>query len=437
MTQPLVTPGQALHRQLRTPLGISGKSLHRPEGKNGDLDTEKRRFIARDELQRIIQGLLYLEGHPVAGCNRNLIGNEVKIIPRADGSNARFVGPISCKDVHVCPVCSSHICEHRRLELQFGIRNHAAKGGAVYLLTLTVPHTLEMPLASILDKLRMALQRFKNCKTYKRILGTPMHPGKYRRIGSVRSLEITVGPNGWHPHTHDLVFCDPGLLDDYRALEELRHEWTRILLKVGLGDSTKQNDMLAHAFDLRGGDYAAEYVAKFGRQPELHGWGITDELTRTHAKLGTKAGHLVPFALPRLYRDGDSKAGALFVEYAKAISGERMVYWSPGLKTALGVKDATDEDLISAPLPDEAPAIIINSSQWWLAVTRNARGELRYWAAKYREQGVTAFLDELAARPKTHRGSFDTESSRSWNHEIRSPFVAADLILVGEPEYRG
>lgn len=39
---------------------------------------------------------------------------------------------------------------------------------------------------------------------YKNILGKE---GSSCRIGSVRSLEVTMSvENGWHPHTHDLVF---------------------------------------------------------------------------------------------------------------------------------------------------------------------------------------------------------------------------------------
>jgi hypothetical protein len=305
-------------------------------------------------------------------------------------------------------VCAARIAESRRLELQLGIRRWSEKGGRVYLMTLTAPHTRELPLADFLAMWKKALNRFKGCATYQRI------SARYGRVGSVRSLEVTWGANGWHPHTHDLVFAAPGLLDDYHAIEELRQEWTRICLKVGLGDSAKRNDMLAHGFDLQGGDYAAEYVAKFGRQPTLEGWGVTDELTRAHSKTGLRVGHMTPFALLLACRRGDAGAGALFVEYARNFEGQRMLYWSPKLKLQLGMVDVTDADLARAPLPAEEGVCQLDADQWRVILSREARGELLFWAAQYGKEGVDRFLEELNGRPKTHRSTFDSGTWRPW-----------------------
>ncbi len=387
-------------------LGISVKSVH-VSGGSGDRDT-KRPFLVLDEIQRVAQGLLYLDGHPVCTCQRNMLGEYVGLHWRKDGSAARYSGLITCSDVWVCATCSAQITEHRRLELQLAIRKWKAEGGDVYLMTLTAPHTRELALETFLDLFAKALQRFKNCRAYKRIMGN------HGRKGSVRSLEVTWGENGWHPHTHDLIFAAPGLLDDYRALEELRHEWVRILLKVGLGETSKQSDMLEHGFDLRGGDYSAEYVAKYGRQPQLEQWGLTDELTRSHAKQGARFGHMTPFALLRAYAQGDTGAGELFREFARCFKAKRMLSWSPGLKGYFGINEASDEELARAPMPEEGGAMQLTKDEWRLVVSRNARGELKYWAAKEGEEGARAFLEELAERPRTHSGKFSSWNGRRW-----------------------
>jgi hypothetical protein len=401
----------------RHPLGLYGITLHAAKPSKGDRETTLEHFRARDELQRVIQGLLRDTGHSVTTCQRNLQGTVVNIY-RRPGISASFSGVITCGCVWICPTCALPITERRRLELQLGIRRHAQEGGATYLMTLTVPHTRHIPL-EVLDPLfTKALTAFKNCRTYKRLLGTPEKPGKYHRIGSVRSLEITFGPNGPHPHTHDLIFADPHLLEDYYALEELRQEWTRIVLKVGLGASNERADLLEHGFDLCGGDYAAEYVAKYGRQPLLEGWGITDELTRSHSKTGTRVGHLTPFALARAYQQGDEEAGELFREYARIYAGKRMLSWSPGLKRRFGMEDPTDAELAQRPLVDEEPVCQLDVDQWRMVLSRNARGELKWWAAMEGEPGVRAFLDELSTRPRTHQHQFDAQTR--WRpHELR------------------
>jgi len=415
-TRPAPAPLKAPARAF---LGMKGFSVHqgvRERGKKGrplDPRTNKKRF----KIQRVTRNLLRGERivtrngkerdrWAVVGCNMNMLGDVVGIYRAVDGGDARYAGVVTCGSVWTCPVCAGRIAEERRLEIQLAIRKHVAQAGAVYLMTLTAPHTRELPLETFLTLFRDALKRFKNCKTYKRI------STRYARVGSVRSLEVTWGENGWHPHTHDLVFAGPGLLDDYHAIEELRQEWVRICIKVELGDNSKRNDMLAHGFDLRGGDYAADYVAKFGRQPELDEWGISDELTRSHSKTGSRAGHMTPFALLIACERGDAHAGELFVKYAHAFEHERMLYWSPKLKARFGINEATDEDLARAPLPREERIAELDGDQWRLVVSREARGELLFWAATEGERGVMFFLEELATRPRTHGHQLETGTMR-------------------------
>ncbi len=428
LASPVAPPG-------RNPLGIEGKSLNKAaakyEGNQGPAV-----YKARFALQRIAAGLLYPAGTvqtrhsktrdrwAVCGCNRNMRGNRVGIARQIDGGGARYKGVITCGSVWTCPVCAARIAEDRRLELQLAIRRWAITGGKVYLMSLTAPHTRELPLVDFLARWKKALASFKNSRTYKRI------SARYRRIGSVRSLEVTYGANGWHPHTHDLVFADDGLLADAAALEELRQAWVTCCIKFGLGDNEKRTDMLAHGFDLRGGDYAADYVAKFGRQPTIEGWGVSDELTRSHSKTGTRAGHMTPFALLLAFHQGDHECGALFRTYAEAFEHQRMLYWSPKLKAKLGIVDATDEDLARAPLPDEEDCIDLDSEQWGLVLSRDARGELLFWAAQYGDAGITNFLDELRSRPPTHRGVHMNAWARS---ALDGPMAGAGLYTFDMP----
>lgn len=81
--------------------------------------------------------------------------------------------------------------------------------------------------------------------------------------------------------------------------------------------------MLAHALNVRGGNQAAEYIAKYGRDER---WGQSSEMTRHYAKQGAAGErdgllHFTPFQLLIWAGSGDEWATRKFIEYARAIEG--------------------------------------------------------------------------------------------------------------------
>ena len=411
-----------------TTLGIRGKSLHsrtlkrKQSAETGKIENREMRYM----LQRTAQSLLYdresLKQHRTCSCGRNIHSDGVAVYRNVDGSDARFGNLMTCASVWACPVCSAKITEKRRAELQEAINSWVAHHqGKVLLMTLTFPHEYDMPLSETLEKFANALTKFKNSRAYKNNFGTLDNPGLYERVGSVRSLEVTHGGNGWHPHTHDLVFLrNDEILDDTNALDELRGEWIKQLLKVGLGDNTKINDMLQFGFDLQGGDYAAEYVAKFGHEPKLYqDWSAAREVTKGMSKIGGGS-HATPFMLLSWYHhDNDTEAGALFREYVHQFEGKRMLSWSPGLKNLLALPDEeiSDEQLAQQDdqLPEEEMIYRLDIDQWKLVMSRNARYEMLLIAAKNGRAGIEALLEELATRPPTHSGQFMPYAQRRFH----------------------
>lgn len=396
-------------------LGISAKYLHGlNEKKQKTYDAIEAKNI-RYGLQRTAQSLLYdresLKQHRVCGCSRNVASDGVVVYRTVSGDNARYSNLITCGSVWACPVCAAKITESRRNELQQAINTWTKQGGKVALMTLTYPHESYDSLSENLDKFAKALMYFKNSRAYKNAFGTPKHEGLYQRLGSVRSLEVTHGVNGWHPHTHDLVFLKrDGLLDDYMTLSELKNAWAKALLKAGIGGNSRITDMWEHGLDIRGGDYAAEYVAKYGHEPKLYdSWSAAAELTKQHTKIagGESA---TPFMLLTWANAGDSVAGELFKEFVKCFDGKRMNHWSPGLKKALLIEEVDDETLAEeAAEPKEAEEMVIRLDifQWKLILETNARGEVLRHAAARGMDGVLDLLDDLRTRPKVGRGWFN------------------------------
>jgi hypothetical protein len=354
--------------------------------------------ITRDALRRAAQRLLFdpdlgpHQQHRTTWCARTVLTYSVSLLRAVDGSAARTGGLHTCGSVWTCAVCSAKVTEARRAELLAGMAAHRARGGGdVLLQTQTFPHERDaMPLAELLDRFAKAQKTFKQCTAYKRAAAT------LRRAGGVRSLEVTFGDeHGWHPHAHELLFVgvdvstlpgvtlvvnDPERGEHYRGgvIDDLRDAWIRALEKAGLGGS--RENMERRAFDVRPGSFAADYVAKFGR--DLESWSAADELSRSHAKLGLRRGRFSPLQMLALWQAGEAPDfGHRFREFSGAFEGRRMLYWSPKLKASLGIADLSDEQIADRlggrePLPDEEVAGSLSVEQYSVVYSRGAVDEL-------------------------------------------------------------
>lgn len=368
-------------------LGIIAKTIHArrpekpktPEGATKAAGAQRMRF----ELQRVSQSLLFRHDaphdaqHRTCWCHRRIKNRDetLTLYRAADGGRARIEGIGTCGNVWTCPVCSSKVCEIRREELNVAMVVATSLGQHAYLLTLTSPHYADDPLLGLVNRQKKALQTFRNSRGFKSICS------KYSRLGAVHASEVTWGINGWHPHAHDLWFAAAGLEADFSTIRRLRGLWLRAQLKAGLlrldGTLKPLRDAWRHGLDLRGGQYAAEYIAKFGHDSA---WGLSSEVTRPHAKVGLRraAGdgqHFTPFALLEWAQGGDSTARAAFQEYASVYTGRRMLVWSRGLKAQLGIDEIADDLAAESAMPDEQRVGIMHADDYAVIMKGKALGE--------------------------------------------------------------
>lgn len=395
-------------------LGIRGKSSVTSPASNGEsaakgentvkVERSQRGRITRYKLQRHAQKLLPEYGN-LGACGRNVQYREkspgVDIFRDKGTGKAHFANITTCKSVWACPICAHKITEERRADLQLAVTLHAMKGGKVLLMSLTFPHERDDKLKGLLGQLSDALKRFNAIRKYRNILTS------VDWVGSVRALEVTHGENGWHPHIHVLLFV--GKHDDAAAVvEKARGHWAKSVAKAGLGQINE------HGFDVRGGDYAAEYVAKFGKEPETRGWTAAHELTKAPVKKGHKKESRTPFQLLEDSMMGDSQAGALFVEYVEAFKGKRQLYWSPGLRNKLGMNpEKTDEEILAEEEEQEPATELVGTltgEEWGIVLSRNARGEVLIMAERHGWEGVRWMLDLLRRSPPTDNPRFYWEA---------------------------
>jgi len=386
---------------------------------------------ARYRLLRTAQGILAVSGlewkdqHRTCWCSRSLrfgdfgagAGGFIGVYRNEARDGASLTGLNRCGNLHTCPVCAAKIGELRRKQLSSAMVAHQANGGHAYLLTFTFPHEADEPLESLMAKFDKARQRFQNNRLWKAIKKDK------RSVGVVNSLEFTVSQeNGWHPHVHMLLFCDKqafgegapatnGDLNSY-MIEDLSKLWCGILFKVGLGDNSKLQDMLKHALNVRGGEKAAEYIAKFGRDEK---WGASSELARSHSKIcsaGERWGvlHFTPFQLLVWAEAGDTWAVHRFREYAEAVEGKRALTWSRGLKESLGVEDIDEENWAAnddTPMPEQILVGEITAKQFAVIMGRKHLPQfLEYVATCCDNQAhLDEYIESLEQVPKVASGA--------------------------------
>lgn len=399
-------------------LGIRGKSSVTLPSKIGEsaandpeavarLERSQKGKITRYKLQRQAQRLMP-EYRNLGACGRNVqyrdVAPGVDVYRNKNTGKAHFANVTTCKSVWACPVCAGKITEERRAELQQAVELHARTGGKVLLMTLTFPHERDDNLKDLLKAQSAAMSKFNATRAYRNLLNA------VGGIGSVRALEVTHGENGWHPHIHTLLFVGKHE-DAAEVISRARDLWSKAVIKAGLGQINE------HGFDVRGGDYAAEYIAKFGKEPDEAGWGITHELTKAPVKMGRKASSRTPFQLLAESLAGDDQAGALFVEYVQAFKGKRQLFWSPGLRDKLGMaKEKTDEEILAEAEEQQAEPETelmgtLRFDDWRLVLSRDARGEVLAVAERHGWPGVQWFLEKLKTLPPSDDGGFDWEAT--------------------------
>jgi hypothetical protein len=439
-------------------LGISGKSTN---GQGKSQRYQQPATFLKYDLQRAAQSILHdhnkaaHEQHRTCWCHRGVARaiDSVAVYRQESGKSARLHVVTPCKSVWACPVCSAKICAVRQSELELANKSWVGKGGQTFLLTLTFPHERGVPLAQLLHGFTRAKGFFKNSRTYKRILA------KGVRTGSVSSLEVTLGQHGWHPHQHDLIFAtadcfgteleqgekltteqlhagkvrmersEDGRLSS-RLIDELKDEWYTALRKAGMCEQHQLQDVLKHGLDVRGGQFAADYIAKFGKEQK---WGLSREVTMHASKVGSDSKGAHPFQLLAWAMEGDGQSAADFREYQQAFEGKRMLSWSRGLKKELtGEDETTDDAAADKEMPEESVVGRIDSAALAILQSRRLLANFLQYVAEHCHDPATAqeMIDgylQLAREeyPRSARGEVKVKMwSRGFMHVDREKEVA-------------
>lgn len=345
--------------------------------------------------------------------------SDLHVLQEKTSRNAFYSGLMQCGNVWTCPHCAAKIERKRAAEIdtamgwaykettdneQRGATAKRVNGTQAMMLTFTFPHTKNDRLDDLLSRFNAALRSMRNGNPWKKFRAST----GYR--GLIRATEITLGDNGWHPHTHELWFVDQGITAE-EVKERILPRWINALIKHGFinaDDSKAIANAKRRALDVKAEVHSGEYLQKISRELEVTPESMqisktrgNHELARASTKLGKSKG-LAPFQILRKAGDGSAYYWEKWLEYIAAVKGKSRLFWSPGLKKLVGIdKDKTDEELATEQTEEADILGLIECSEWGLIRRSGAdkagvlsAAETGGWTA------VRAYIDRLKEADK-------------------------------------
>ena len=391
----------------------------------------------------------------VRGCGSTL-GSVTPAMLTADSGVVVQGGLAQCASVWACPVCSAKIQARRSGEIRQAIEWAHAQGLTVQLLTLTARHDRSDRLVDLMPRMAAAFADLKRGRAYRRV-------AKSADVrGMIRAVEMTHGAHGWHVHYHILVISEHGLDN-----ATVRASWVHQLGVhdfIDAEDAKAVADATVHAMDLRtvGVDEASaaavsEYLCKDddsvwyidGEKVELDTTGdaarrraiegAARELGLSNTKLGRRKNR-TPFQILRDIIVDDIKDDAAFardvkliIEYLLATKGKKQLFWSRGLKTAVGIEEKSDAELVDDE-QESAKILWGLARQHWDALRKHGlvTDYLRDVAQTQSLSAVQAFFDCMFPTAGLPRVLSAADTRRIWEAERQARQAAAARYRSGE-----
>jgi hypothetical protein len=229
---------------------------------NNDGLTKSERMIIT-AYRRLSAAKRILNGtrDPIIACRLAHVHGETRTDIRV-ANNKGWYGKLQhCHKVWTCPICSLQISNGRRRKLAALVEAERGNGRGAAMITYTLQHNKQQSLQSLLDQLLPAHRA--------------MHSGyrwdKFTKsagiLGAVRAIEITITPNGWHPHIHELMFFYDGKIGKDERIDQLEimHKyWRGELNKLGADCDYTHGLDITPAYGP-----VSQYVGKWAIVPEL------------------------------------------------------------------------------------------------------------------------------------------------------------------------
>jgi len=187
----------------------------------------------------------------VSRCGTRPLPASVKIDVRGNEDNQRYMSGVCHCNSMICPLCAKYYANKRREKLQVHgeeLAKHifgkcdcsqklpsvgslpvcllngkliCLKGAKAYHMVTTLRHRMGAKYVVLVSALSKVHKKMQQQSFWKKSV-----------LGNVRSMELTYGFNGFHPHHHNLLILGSWVDADWFS-EKVKSFWERELLKLG------------------------------------------------------------------------------------------------------------------------------------------------------------------------------------------------------------
>jgi hypothetical protein len=269
------------------------------------------------------------------------------LMPVTEGPNGfRLGGLCRCHSVWCCPVCAPEIRAARGVEIGLAVELHLHGEGGVEFGTGTLRHGIGDRLKDSYSAVAKAWNSVNSDRAVKAFRKAHGH------WGFIRTVEVTYGPNGWHPHVHWLDFWEGSLTkserDGYRSM--VFGAWSRSIVRQGFRAPLESVGVVV--LPVRDCEIS-DYVTK------MSPGGAGQELTNLSTKQARQHG-MTPFDMLWRVKVGDLDPWRpLWWEYEKGTRGRRMLGTSPKILDRLGLSKEDPEPVDAGPIVG-----FVRSEEW-------------------------------------------------------------------------
>lgn len=253
----------------------------------------------------------------VSYCGIRSIGKQQPkhiIAVRGEKGGIFYRGMQRCGLVHFCPDCMYKIMKARAEELYKQLKAYRKKEKTTLFITFTIQHNASNRLADLYKTLQDAFNFANSSGSWKK--------EKQRlSIEYLKTAEVLLGDNGWHPHLHTVFVGDKDIVSGIEIFIDL---YKKRLSKLGL--VVNEHTVVVEKWNGQL-DEMTEYMFKGKLEEELTSGGLK------------KTGKGKTFF--ELIEDKNDKA---IDEYIKAIKGTHQYYMSRNFNQ--DIKAKTDEQII-------------------------------------------------------------------------------------------
>jgi len=314
-----------------------GGNIESFEGLRLALDNIRNNAAAKDRFKFFKLRYTAAEiavNHRVKICGKYHYKDEKIEVWKGENNKAHFKNLIYCSSVWACPVCRYKIQEARRLEVMTILKEAQKQGKQMSFGTFTVKHTKKYRQSDITKGFKEINEAWRKIMSIRHVKELK---NKYQ-IGYIKSYDTRYNKiNGFHNHLHIIIISE-----SHETCEEyfnvIKKEWLKRF------EGTKGiNIVYEKVYNGSDKEKLTEYITKLGLSYEI----VNSENAKKSKTSIAPLDCLDLIQKKEFTEYTEAELIKIYNEYITGTKGLRSMTFSRGLKKEYGIKEKTDEEIVS------------------------------------------------------------------------------------------